>query len=141
MAVAKSLAQVVLEEDTVGQTGQRIVIGEAMNLFFCPLALSAFLGFVQGSADRRCQPSEPIFQDIVGRTVLQGFHCAFLADGAGHEEKREIGAFLLCKRQGGPAVKGWHGVVAEDQVKSALVHRGKKLIAGLHPHQLTGNTV
>src|SRR5206468_5614384 len=78
-------------------------------------------GLLYRPADCGNQSGKPVFEDVVGRPVLEGFNRYLFPHGSGDENKRHLRTASPGQRQCGGAIEGWKREVGEDQVKLAMV--------------------
>ena len=94
-----------------------------------PFELGVFGGGGQGAAHRRHQAGWPLFQNVVGGSLLQAFDGDFLADRAGKENKGCFRLAVLGDAQGLMSVKRGQAIVGDNEIKPAFIQGAGKLEA------------
>src|SRR5436190_8869141 len=70
-------------------------------------AFSSFDGFPQGPLHGGGKTTESVFQNVISRSTFEHFDHHFFSEGAGDENKWDIGILFLDDLQGAQAVKTW----------------------------------
>src|ERR1041384_3665583 len=111
-------ARALLFADGLQVGGQRAqLLVRFPELALRAFAFGAFLGFAQGSMHGGNQSLEPIFDDVVGRAILERLNRHLLAHCAGDEDEGDIRRFLAGNGQGRQTVERRQRVVREDQIR------------------------
>ena len=93
---------------------------------------SLLLSFAHGALDGRDELGEAVFEHIIGGAALEGFYGQFLAQRAGHEDERHVGALVFGDGQRGEAVEARQAVIGEDDIGTVMGELVKKVVSGIH---------
>ena len=120
IAISDDDAQDIVEivRHTSGKLANHLHFLDFNQLLFQPLMLVTFFDFLQGMADRRPQPANPVFQQIIRRALLHGYHRRFLANGARYDDERDFQSALLQQGQCAQPAKLRHRIIRENQVQA-----------------------
>ena len=127
--------QQVVEQGTVGQIGEAVVVGHSPYQLFRPPPLASSLRLAQLALDRRHQPGEIPLHDVVVRTGLHRGHRRLLADPARHDQERQVEPAGLehGQRLGGAEVR--HVVVGDHDLPRVLGERVAHGVRRVHAHR------
>ena len=93
----------------------------------------ARLGLAQFAFDRRDQPLEVAFGDVVFGPRAHSRDGHFLGDRSGDGDEGKIEATLLDDAQGCHAAELWHAVIADRQVPRLAIEGGGERFLGVDP--------
>ena len=123
----------------VGRLGQRLrrgVLGDQAALGQPRLVPHAL--FLQGVRHRLAEPTQPVFDDVVGRAAPHDLHRPLLADGARNDDEGDVQSALLHDLEGAQRVELRHGEVGKDDL-GGRAQAVPEVLLGLHP--LAGRVV
>src|ERR1700730_6986675 len=109
----------------------QIHLAPAQRLLGLP-AFAAFSGFAQRAPHGGHETRQSRLHDIVCGADFDRLDGHFVAERAGNEDERQIGAGIERKLQCGKAVEGRELVIREDQVNSSVLKTGDELGARLN---------
>src|SRR3984893_7832835 len=105
------------------------------------LAFGAFSGFAQRALHGGHEPRQSRLHDIVRGADFDRLDCYFVAERAGNEDERQIGAGIERKFQCGKAVEGRKLVIRENEVDSGVLKTGDELGARLNAGYFTDKLI
>ena len=91
---AQRLRETILQQQPIGQIGQRVVMGEIRQPALEAPALAPRARVEQLAFDRRGQGIQPVPQNVVARTDPHAGHRRFFSPGLRDEDERQVGVAL-----------------------------------------------
>ena len=108
-----------MEQRAIRQVGERIVIREMLEPLFDPPPVAADRGLAQFAIDRRHEPFEVPLHDVVVCAALHRTHRRIFADGARHEDERQVGIARAQQPQRRRAAEARHRVIGDREIECA----------------------
>jgi hypothetical protein len=102
---------------------EAVLLFAAAQIFLGRFAPRAFACLGNGTPDGRRQAVAFLFENIIGGAGLEAFDGRLLADGAGHQDERQIGKILADELERFEAVVIGEFVIREYQVPRPFVQR------------------
>ena len=120
---AQRLGETIVQQQPVRQIGQRIVIGQVRDPLLDPAPLAPRGRFGDLALDRRGEPLDLAFEDVVARADPHRRDGGVFAAGTGHHDARQLGVALADHLERRGSREPGHRVTGDDDVPGLAIER------------------